>query len=154
MKLLEWAGALFRWLAGAVVPMFVRPVSPLGLAWFLHAVLVAGVTVGLFYVEREAGLRDYIGRGPPELKKFWLPALFVLVYLLAWAVRWWILLLAPGQPTTEFPDLDIVPSAGAYLPIRSSSFFGSDSTRIIRRCSAVRKPSFTAWSRKPVSRSK
>jgi hypothetical protein len=106
MKLLDWAGALFRWLAGAVVPMFARPVAPVGLAWFLHFVLVVGTTVGLFFLEREAGLRDYIGRGPPAFQKFWLPALFVLVYTLAWAVRWWILLLAPGQPTSVFPDLD------------------------------------------------
>src|SRR5215470_12481420 len=82
MKVLEWAGALFRWVAGAVVPMFARPVAPVGLAWFLHVVLVIGTTVGLFYVAREADIRQYIGRGPQWFQKFWLPALFLLVYTL------------------------------------------------------------------------
>lgn len=106
MKLLDWAGAAFRWLAGAVVPMFVRPVAPVALAWFLHVLLVIGATVGFFYLEIELELRDKFGRAPPWFQKYWVPALFLLVYLLSWAVRWWILLLAPGQAATDFPDID------------------------------------------------
>jgi len=106
MKLLDRLATLFRWVAGAIVPMIVRPVAPVALAWFVHVVLVCGMLVGLFYLEKEAGLREYIGRAPVEFQKFWLPALFLLLYLLAWAVRWWIVLLAPGKPTSDFPDID------------------------------------------------
>jgi hypothetical protein len=106
MKILDWAGALFRWLAGAVVPMFARPVPPVGLAWFLHVLLVAGLAVGAYYLELYAGWRDKIGYGPHWFKPFWASALFLLAYALLWSAAWLWQLLAPNQPTTDFPDLD------------------------------------------------
>ncbi len=104
--MLDWAGRVFRWLAGAVVPMFVRPISPLGLAWFLHVVIVAAVAVGLYFAQPHLSVTQNITRGPLWFRDFWLPALFLLAYLLAWSAAWLWALLAPGQPTAVFPDLD------------------------------------------------
>jgi hypothetical protein len=110
MAVLDRIGDLFRWIAGAVVPMFVRPVSPVALAWFVHVLLVAAIAVGLHlaFIYQLFPLlnRADVSRGPPWLQRHWLVVLFLLVYALLWAVaRLWVL-LAPNQPTTDFPDLD------------------------------------------------
>jgi hypothetical protein len=106
VAILDWAGAVFRWLAGAVVPMFARPVAPVGLAWFLHVLLIIAAAVGLYFAQPHLAITQNITRGPPGFRPFWLPALFLLAYLLAWALAWLWALLAPGQPVAEFPDLD------------------------------------------------
>ena len=106
MVVLEWIAAVFRWLAGAIVPMFVRPISPVALAWFLHILLAIGAAVGLYYAQPHLGITVNVGKGPPKLRPFWLPILFVLGYALMWAVaRFWAL-LAPNQQATDYPDLD------------------------------------------------
>jgi hypothetical protein len=106
MVILEWLGAVFRWLAGAIVPMFVRPVSPVGLAWFVHVLLVAGLLVGAYLLRGPLNIQVNVTRGPEKLQPYWLVILVGLGYALLWAVaRFWAL-LAPNQPTTEFPDLD------------------------------------------------
>ncbi len=106
MAISDLPGSVFRWAAGAVVPMFVRPVSPVGLAWFVHVVLVAAISVGLYYAQPHLGVTENITRGPPWFQPFWLTALFLLAYALCWAAVWLWKLLSPGQPTTDFPDLD------------------------------------------------
>src|SRR5438270_11692967 len=105
MKILDWAGDLFRWCAGAVVPMFARPTSPVGLAWFVHLLLVAGTGVGLYFAQPHLGITDLVGKGPVWFRQFWLVALFLLAYLLVWAVVWLWRTLAPNQPATDFPAL-------------------------------------------------
>jgi IcmF-related N-terminal domain len=104
--MLDWAGRVFRWLAGAVVPMFARPTAPVGLAWFLHVVFVIGAAVGLYFAQPLLSITQNITRGPLWFRDFWLPALFLLAYLLTWSAAWLWALLAPGHPTTAFPDLD------------------------------------------------
>jgi hypothetical protein len=106
MAFRDWAGGLFRWAAGAVVPMFTRPVAPVGLAWFVHVVLVAAVAVGLYFAQPHLRVTEVIQKGPQEFRPFWLTALFLLVYALAWSAAWLWELLSPGQPTTDFPDID------------------------------------------------
>ncbi len=105
MSALDKAGGVFRWTAGAVVPMFARPTSPVGLAWFLHVVLVAAVLVGGYFLNAQlTGLSEFVRTA--WLKPYWLPALLVLLYALMWAVAWLLQLLAPNQPTAVYPDLD------------------------------------------------
>src|SRR5215510_11834885 len=98
MGMRDMAGGLFRWAAGAVVPMFARPVAPVGLAWFVHVVLVTAIAVGLRYAQLELRVTQVIQKGPPEFRPFWLPALFLLLYALAWSATWLWQLLSPGQP--------------------------------------------------------
>lgn len=106
MAIRDLPGSVFRWAAGAVVPMFVRPVSPVGLAWFVHVVLIAAISVGLYYAQPHLGITEYVNRGPLEFRPFWLTALFLLIYALTWSAAWLWQLLSPGQPSTDFPDLD------------------------------------------------
>jgi hypothetical protein len=106
MKVLDLGGALFRWAAGAVVPMFARPVRPVPPAWFLHLLLVGGSAVGLYFAQPYLGVTVNVGRGPGWFRPYWLPALFLLGYSLVWTVVWLWRALAPNQPVTHFPDLD------------------------------------------------
>ena len=106
MSIGDAAGAVFRWVAGVFVPMFLRPTAPAALAWFLHFVLVAGAVVGLYFVQTPGGLTEKLGRAPAIFKQFWLPALFLLGYFLLWTISWLWRALAPNQPATDFPDLD------------------------------------------------
>jgi len=104
--MLDKAGNIFRWFAGAVAPMFVRPTSPIGLAWFLHAILVTGFAVGLYFAQPHLGITSNLGQGPAWFRQFWLVAIFYLVLLLLWAAAWLFKLLAPNQPDAIYPDID------------------------------------------------
>lgn len=105
MSALDKAGGIFRWAAGAVAPMFARPISPVGLAWFAHVVLAAAVLVGGYFLNTQlTNLSEFVRTA--WLKPYWLPALLVLLYALLWAVAWLLHLLAPNQPTAVYPDLD------------------------------------------------
>jgi len=106
MSMREAAGGIFRWAAGAVVPMFARPVPPVGLAWFVHVVLVAAAAVGLYFAQPHLRLTEAVQGGRVWFRPFWLPAIFLLVYGLAWSAVWLWQLLSPGQAATDFPDLD------------------------------------------------
>ncbi len=105
MSMLDWAGGLARWSAGAVVPMFARPVPPVGLAWFAHAVLVAVVLVLAFLVQRWTGWVE-VKRSPDWFKPYWLMTVAALVYLLLWAAGYLRDTLAPVRPEARYPDLD------------------------------------------------
>jgi len=107
MPMRDWAGGLFRWAAGAVVPMFARPVAPVALAWFVHVVLVVALAVGLYFAQPHLRVTEVIQKGPLAFRPFWLPALFLLVYALAWSAAWLWELLSPGAPVTDFPDIDV-----------------------------------------------
>src|SRR5438874_9217472 len=106
MSISEAAGGLFRWIAGAVVPMFARPTNPAGLAWFVHVVLLAAVAVGLYFLQPHTFIQRYVSKGPGWFHPYWLVALFLLAYALVWSAVWLWGLLAPNQPAAEFPDLD------------------------------------------------
>jgi hypothetical protein len=106
MKVLDWAGGLFRWVGGAVVPMFARPVAPVPLAWFAHVLLVLLLLVAAYVAQNRFGWTVSVKYGPGWFKPFWLSAVGLLVYLLLWAAGVLRDLLAPVQPAAEFPDLD------------------------------------------------
>ncbi len=99
-------GSIFRWVLGAIVPMFVRPLAPVGLAWFVHIVILVASCVGLYYAQQHFGLTEKIGKGPDIIRPYWLVILFGLAYALAWATMWLSGLLAPRQTTAIYPDLD------------------------------------------------
>jgi hypothetical protein len=105
MNPLVWIGNALRWLAGLIAPMFIRPrISP-GVLWFLHVLFIAGICVGLWYLEKHFAITINI-EGPVWLRPFWLPILFLLVYFLAWQAWWLWKLLQPGESISPFPDLD------------------------------------------------
>jgi hypothetical protein len=107
MSMLDMAGGVFRWVAGAVVPMFARPTSPTALAWFLHVLLLVGTLVGAYFLQNElTKLNEFVQRGPVFLRPYWLPLLLLLSYLLLWSLAWLLGLLAPNQQTAVYPDID------------------------------------------------
>ena len=106
MAMSDAISAVARWSAGAIVPMFARPTAPAGLARFLHFVLVAAMAVGLYFAQPYLPITRNIQHGPLWFRPFWLTALFLLAYSLAWSAAWLWGLLAPQQASTEFPDLD------------------------------------------------
>lgn len=109
MKMLDWAGGVFRWVGGAVAPMFVRPVPPVPLAWFAHALLVLVLLVAAYLVQWYRPDWFDLGNVPDRIgwfKRWWLTAVVLLVYLLAWAAGYLRDMLAPTKPETRYPDLD------------------------------------------------
>ncbi len=105
MSISEMAGGVFRWCAGAVVPMFAKPVPPVGLAWVAHVVLLAVVLVFAFLIQRWTGWVE-VKRSPDWFKPYWLVTVAALVYLLLWAAGYLRDTLAPVRPEARYPDLD------------------------------------------------
>jgi hypothetical protein len=108
MALVKYVFGLLRRLVGLVLPLFAkaRDFPGLGSAvrWTLHFLLLALVLVGLYFLQRETGLRSLlVGR---TIADYWLPLLALLVYFLSW-VGWYILkLLQPDEAVGHFPDID------------------------------------------------
>jgi len=105
MSISEMAGGIARWCAGAVVPMFAKPVAPVGLAWLAHVVLAVAVLVFAFLVQRWTGWVE-VKRSPDWFKPYWLVTVALLVYLLLWAAGYLRDTLAPVRPEARYPDLD------------------------------------------------
>lgn len=109
-----WALVLRLWnglrtLLGLILPIFarageVRRFAPV-LRWVLHFLLVAGILVGLYFLNQALGIAKHVP-GIMELGKFWLPILFLLIYLLGW-LGWWLWkLLITEDEVSHFPDID------------------------------------------------
>src|SRR5688572_27328048 len=97
---------ILRWIGGLFLPMFTRPrISP-GLLWFLHLLLIAAITVGLWYIGREIEVARNLTARWPFLKEIWMPLLFLLLYFIAWQAWWVWRLLQPESIASVFPDID------------------------------------------------
>jgi hypothetical protein len=107
MAMSDGVSSIARWAASVIVPMFIRPTRVVGLAWFLHIILVAAISVGLYIAQPHLPITRNIQHGPLWFRPLWLSALFLLAYSLTWSVAWLWGLLAPRQATTEFPDLEV-----------------------------------------------
>src|SRR5215212_825549 len=105
MNPLVWIGNAFRLVAGLLAPMFVRPSLSPGVLWTLHFILIAGIAVGLWWLQRHFQWTINI-EGPVGLRPFWLSILFLLVYFLAWQAWWLWKLFQPGEAVSPFPDID------------------------------------------------
>src|SRR5207302_5708601 len=75
------------------------------LRWILHGLVIAGIVFGLFFLNQYLRLGEKL-LGPLPLRRFWLPILFLLVYVLGW-LGWWLWkLLVPDVEESLFPDID------------------------------------------------
>ncbi len=105
MAVLTWLGNGLRRVIGLILPVFAKARDFRGMSsgvrWTLHLLLLAGILVGLFF------LNKYVERWiPGSLSTIWLPLLFLLVYVLAW-LGWWLWkLLGQEEAGSAFPDLD------------------------------------------------
>ena len=105
MNPLAWIGNALSWIGGLFAPMFVRPSLSPGLLWTLHFILIAGICVGLWFVQKHFAITIDID-GPVWMRPFFLTILFLLIYLLAWQAWWLWKLFQPGETVSPFPDID------------------------------------------------
>jgi hypothetical protein len=72
----------------------------------LHVVMVVLILVGLAVIHRLLDLGKLIKTPYALLRDYWLPLLFLLVYILSW-LGWWLWkLLEPTEEASDFPDID------------------------------------------------
>jgi IcmF-related N-terminal domain len=74
-----------------------------GVRWTLHILLLLLVLVGLYFLNKPFEGLIPLNR---RLAQFWLPILFLLIYVLAWAAWWLYKLLSSSQDESDFPDID------------------------------------------------
>jgi hypothetical protein len=98
------AGAAAERLEGGPLPRTGRVAA--FFRWFFHILIVVGILVLLYYVNRYFQLERVLRSSWPALHPYWLSALFLLLYVMMW-LAWWIWdLTGPEKLTHEFPDVD------------------------------------------------
>jgi hypothetical protein len=75
--------------------------------WVLHFLLVGLVLVLLYFVNRWLHLERVLRSDWPFLHAYWLPLIFLLLYLMAWMGYWIWELTGPEKLTNDFPDIDL-----------------------------------------------
>ncbi len=99
---------LARKLGGLTFPMFARPrdfarFKPATLLG-LRAMTLSGVLGCLWVVNGR--LHPLIEEHWHGLDRFWLPLVFLLIYVLLWLVKWYLTQFGPDRQETSFPDID------------------------------------------------
>ncbi|HZU37643.1 MAG TPA: type VI secretion protein IcmF/TssM N-terminal domain-containing protein [Gemmataceae bacterium] len=107
LALLKWLWNGIRKVVGLVLPVFAKAKDfqgwGTGLRWFVHIVLVAGVVVGLWFLD--PFVASWVHSGPDFLRAHFLTVTFGIVYALAW-VLWWIWKLFQEEEIKDYPDID------------------------------------------------
>lgn len=108
-----WNG--IRKALGLLLPIFARKRDfqgvQTGLLWTLHVLLVVGVLVGLWFLDRALQFSSQFLFGssilvPLKQYNLYLPLLGLLIYALAWLAFWVYRLLQIEEDASEFPDID------------------------------------------------
>jgi hypothetical protein len=79
--------------------------------WYaLHFIFIAGIVFGLWYLNNYVGsvrewLFSMLRSKRADITNWFLPLVFLLVYALAWILRWIWLQLGPDAEIDEFPDI-------------------------------------------------
>jgi hypothetical protein len=73
--------------------------------WALHILLLVAILVGLYFLN-QAFFRRLVPSRFLLIQDFWLPILFLLIYVLAWSAWWLYKLLSSEQEMSVFPDID------------------------------------------------
>lgn len=89
------------------------------LRWALHFLLVILILVVLYYLNAILGLERFLRSDWPWLHQFWLPLLFLIIYVLCWLGGWlWYLTRSPAA-NSEHNDITIAWNAINETLIRS-----------------------------------
>src|SRR5438093_505000 len=76
-------------------------------AWrVIHLLIVVGVLVGLYFVNEYFKVGTLLLTHRPELQRFYLPIVFLLLYALSWLGYWLWRLLGEEGEAADFPDVD------------------------------------------------
>ncbi len=79
--------------------------------WTLHVLLVIGLIIGLYAINRNYHIETDLLSPFPQLHPYWLPMLFILVYVGAW-LGWWFFRLLTDPRDGRYPDIDKAWTAG------------------------------------------
>lgn len=79
--------------------------------WVLHFVLLIAIVIGLYVINRHYHLETELLSPFPRLHQYWLPMLFILVYVGCW-LGWWFFKLLTDPRDGRYPDIDAAWSAG------------------------------------------
>src|SRR5437868_13462932 len=77
--------------------------------WFwrtIHVILVIGILSGLWFLNRWLEVDELLLLRTEWLRPYYLPIVFLLLYVLSWLGYWLYRLLGEGEVGTEFPDVD------------------------------------------------
>src|ERR1700694_1066992 len=74
-----------------------------GARWTLHILLLLVILVGLWFLNKP--LLGWMFEAT-SAQKWWLPLLFLLIYVLAWSAWWLYKLLSTQEEQSVFPDID------------------------------------------------
>ena len=100
---------LIRTLVGIVLPIFRNAADfrgwPTWLKLLLQFVVIGGICVGLFFLQRWTGLTNNLYNALPALQPFFLPLLFLLVVAFSWLASGLWSLLRTDNETAEFADI-------------------------------------------------
>src|SRR5262249_38968194 len=100
-----WNG--IKYVVGLVFPIFAKARAyrlSTTARWVLHVILVALILVGLYFLNKN--WPSLLALLPKQFREFWLPILFLLVYVLCW-LGWYLWkLLEPDEQVSDFPDID------------------------------------------------
>ncbi len=77
-----------------------------GLRWTIRIVVLAGILVGLWWINVRFDLSPQILAPTKRLRDFFLPILGLLLYILLWLAWWLWRLLGPEEATLDFADID------------------------------------------------
>lgn len=108
ITLVRWLWSKFTGFLGLLLPMVGETArgSRTWIFWGLHALLIAGVLVGLWWVNEHYDLVRYVEAPTDWLARIWLPLLGAILYANAWAGVWLWRAMRPVARPTPFPDLD------------------------------------------------
>lgn len=109
-----FAGAILNTIrswVGLVLPIFAKAGdfrSWPRWAWqTIHFAILAAVLVGLYFLNRFLKIQDtYLLRHADLLGQFYLPIVFLLLYVLCWAGYFIWKILGEGEASGEFPDIE------------------------------------------------
>lgn len=107
-----------RRVIGLILPIFSRAgdfarIGP-AVRMFLHILLVAGILFGLWYLNKAADIPRFLPITNDLIRQYYLPLMFVLLYILSW-LGWWAWKLMGGdEEDSSFPDIDEAWSNALY----------------------------------------
>jgi hypothetical protein len=74
--------------------------------WIVHFLLIALILVGLYFLNQWLGLPRVLRSSWPFLHAYWLPLLFLILYLLMWLGGWLWILTGPAHVGKDYPDIN------------------------------------------------
>jgi hypothetical protein len=75
--------------------------------WLVHFLIVIGILVGLYFLNSALQLEQVLRSPFPTLHRYWLPLLFLILYVMAW-LGWWLWeLTGPDKVVGDYPEINL-----------------------------------------------